>query len=59
MNDQINKAYDLLWEVFAEVREEEGFEVDTLNVEEEEVRKACLVSDLLKIINSIDVMLGR
>jgi hypothetical protein len=59
MNDQINKAYDLLWEVFAKVREDEGFEVETLNTEEEEVTRYCLTKDLYKIISSIDTMLGR
>jgi hypothetical protein len=59
LNDQINKAYDLLWEVFAKVREEEWFEVSTLDTEENDVVVSCDVKKLKDILNAIDCMLER
>ena len=58
-HDQINKAYDLLREIYAPLKTYTSFDVATQDTEGNDVMVTCETKKLLEIINLMDIMLGR
>ena len=57
--EEVNRAYDLLWELFARVRDDKTFTVATEDTDGNEVVVTVPTDKLLAVINSIDTMCGR